>query len=459
MHLLDSMRERAAHMLGVATLAALTACGGGSQSDSPTSGATSTTSTTSSAAAEPAVTLTPSVPTVATGQSVTLKWAATDAQSCTASGGWTGSQPTSGSQTTSPITATTQFALTCTGSGGSATQSTTVAVSSASSSAGQVARPSYNTGSGFFVYEGELYDANGNEFRIRGVDRNHYDSDSQAGIAKSGANTVRLFVETNFGASVADLVSIVQTQHIAEKEVPIPTASITTGGTLTSCSSSSSVFDAVISNWVATASQWTALDKYTILNIANEWGPANSTAWRDAYISAIASLRSAGYLGTLLIDTGGCGQDPEDLINYASAVFNSDPQKNVMFAFHFYGLASGYSTTAQMNTIFAELAGLRSQGIVVAVTEFGPGRDIGPSPTMVTPLQVIAAAEANQLGWAAWAWDNNNLADCLSDNNGFSMTYNCGIYAQASDLTEYGQQVVLDPTYGLAVLAKPASIF
>jgi len=334
-----------------------------------------------------------------------------------------------------------------------------VSVTSSTSSAGQVARPSYNTGSGFFVYEGELYDANGNEFRIRGVDRNHYDSDSQAGIAKSGANTVRLFVETNFGASVADLVSIVQTQHIAEKEVPIPTASITTGGTLTSCSSSSSVFDAVISNWVATASQWTALDKYTILNIANEWGPANSTAWRDAYISAIASLRSAGYLGTLLIDTGGCGQDPEDLINYASAVFNSDPQKNVMFAFHFYGLASGYSTTAQMNTIFAELAGLRSQGIVVAVTEFGPGRDIGPSPTMVTPLQVIAAAEANQLGWAAWAWDNNNLADCLSDNNGFSMTYNCGIYAQASDLTEYGQQVVLDPTYGLAVLAKPASIF
>ena len=388
-----------------------------------------------------------------------LTWSSTNASTCTASGGWSGSVGTSGSKSTGALSASKSYTLSCAGSGGSVAQTAAVSVTSSTSSAGQVARPSYNTGNGFFVYQGELYDANGNEFRIRGVDRNHYDSDSQAGIAKSGANTVRLFVETNYGASVADLVSIVQTQHIAEKEVPIPTASITTGGTLTSCSSSSSVFDAVISNWVATASQWTALDKYTILNIANEWGPANSTAWRDAYISAIASLRSAGYLGTLLIDTGGCGQDPEDLINYASAVFNSDPQKNVMFAFHFYGLASGYSTTAQMNTIFAELAGLRSQGIVVAVTEFGPGRDIGPSPTMVTPLQVIAAAEANQLGWAAWAWDNNNLADCLSDNNGFSMTYNCGIYAQASDLTEYGQQVVLDPTYGLAVLAKPASIF
>jgi mannan endo-1,4-beta-mannosidase len=460
-----SLQERGAHVLVGAALAALTACGGGGamsgdSSTSATSGTTSTTSTTTAAAVtQPVVTLTPSVSTVATGQSVTLKWTATEAQGCTASGGWSGSQPTTGSQTTSPLSATTRFALTCTGSGGSATQATTVAVSSASSSAGQVARPSYNTGNGFFVYEGKLYDANGNEFRIRGVDRDHYDSNSQAGIAKSGANAVRLFVETNYGATVTDLVNIVQTQHIAEKEVPIPTAAVTTGGTLTSCSSDPNVLDAVVANWVATASQWKTLDKYMILNIANEWGPANSTAWRDAYTNAIASLRAAGYLGTLLIDSGGCGQDPQDLVSYASAEFNSDTQKNVMFAFHFYGLASGYSTTAQMNTIFAELAGLRSQGIVVAITEFGPGRDIGPSPTMVTPLEVIAAAEANQLGWAAWAWDDDDLADCLSDNNWFSMTYNCGTYTQASDLTDYGQQVVLDPTYGLAVLAKPASIF
>ena len=341
--------------------------------------------------------------------------------------------------------------MSCTGSGGSATQSTTVAVSSPSSG-GQVSRPSYNTGNGFFVYEGKLYDANGNEFRIRGVDRDHYDSDSQAGIAKSGANTVRLFVETNYGASVADLVNIVQTQHIAEKEVPIPTAAVTTGGTLTSCNTDPNVLDTVVANWVATASQWKTLDKYTILNIANEWGPSNSTAWRDAYTNAIASLRAAGYLGTLLIDSGGCGQDPQDLLNYASAVFNSDPQKNVMFAYHDYSPVSSL-------TFFPQFAALASQGIVVAITEFGPGRDIGPSPTMLTPLQVIAAAEANQLGWAAWAWDDNDLADCMSDNNWFSMTYNCGVYTQPSDLTDYGQQIVLDPTYGLSVLAKPASIF
>jgi hypothetical protein len=101
-----------------------------------------------------------------------------------------------------------------------------------------------------------------------------------------------------------------------------------------------SVVATAVSNWVATASSWTPLDKYSIVNVANEWGPSNSTVWRDSNISAVAAMRAAGYLGTLLIDAGGCGQDLDDLVNYSGAVFNSDPQKNVMFALHAY-----YNTT------------------------------------------------------------------------------------------------------------------
>jgi mannan endo-1,4-beta-mannosidase len=411
-------------------------------------------------AAKLSASLSASPTSVASGDSSTLIWSSTNAAACTASGGWAGSLATSGSQSMDAITATKTYALTCTGSGGSATQSATVSVTSGAPAGGTVARPSYNTGNGFFVLNGRLYDPNGNEFRMRGVDRNHYDSNSSAGIAKSGANTVRIFAETNYGASVASLVNIVQTQHINQKEVPIPASSITTTGTKTSGSTDPAVLGSVVANWVATASSWTALNKYQIINIANEWGPSNSTVWRDSYISAIASMRAAGYSGTLLIDSGGWGQDPNDLLNYSTAVFNSDPQKNVMFAFHFYGLLSGYSTVAEMNTIFSDLAALSaSQGMVFAITEFGPGKDIGPSPTMVTPGQVITAAEAYGLGWLAWAWDDNDLAGCMSDNNWFSMTYSCGAYTQTSDLTAYGQDIVLNPTYGLMALAKRASIF
>jgi hypothetical protein len=79
---------------------------------------------------------------------------------------------------------------------------------------------------------------------------------------------------------------------------------------------------------------------------------------------------------------------------------------------------------------------------------------------MLTPGQVITTAEENGLGWVAWAWDDNDLADGKSDNNWFSMTYNGpGLYTTAADLTEYGQDVVLNSTYGLSVLATPASSF
>jgi hypothetical protein len=63
------------------------------------------------------------------------------------------------------------------------------------------------------------------------------------------------------------------------------------------------------------------------------------------------------------------------------------------------------------------------------------------------------------LGWAAWAWDDNNLGGCSSDNNWFSMTYSCGNYTAPSNLTQYGLDVTLNPVYGLVALSRPASAF
>jgi hypothetical protein len=85
-----------------------------------------------------------------------------------------------------------------------------------------VARPSCNAGTGFFVLNGELYDANGNIFRIRGVDRPHYDSDPQPGLSKAKANTARMFMyETSKGVSMYE--NAANTQHVLYDEVPIIT--------------------------------------------------------------------------------------------------------------------------------------------------------------------------------------------------------------------------------------------
>jgi Cellulase (glycosyl hydrolase family 5)/Calx-beta domain len=316
------------------------------------------------------------------------------------------------------------------------------------------------TESGFFIANGKLYDMNSNEFRIRGVDRLHYDSDSAAGIAKSGANAVRFALYlTSVGA--AKYVSVLQTQHIANHEAVIPSMFYFPDNTVASGNQSTTELADGVAWWVSNASAFTALNRYMILNIANEWGPANSTVWRDSYISAIAKLRAAGYVGPLMIDSGGYGQDADDLLNYSSAVFNSDPQRNIIFSYHVYGGYTTLTTLAGLNTLAAQLAKLSaSDGMVFVFGEFGPGRDIGPSPTLITPGQVITAAETNGIGWLGWAWDDNDLAGAKSDNNWFSMTYaGPGIYTQTSDLTTFGQDVVLNPTYGLQVLAKPASIF
>jgi hypothetical protein len=79
----------------------------------------------------PTVTLSANPTTVNAGSSATLNWSSTNANSCTASGGWTGTKATSGNQSTGALNATTMFVLACTGAGGSAQQSVTVTVNQA----------------------------------------------------------------------------------------------------------------------------------------------------------------------------------------------------------------------------------------------------------------------------------------------------------------------------------------
>jgi hypothetical protein len=408
------------------------------------------------------------------------------------------------------------------------------------SGASEAQRPTYNKGTGFFVLNGKLYDPRGAEFRIRGVNRLHWDSpDSAEGMASSGANAVRWSLD--FTRRAQENVQLILDQSIRVHEVPIVG---NWGGT---CKPDTAPLRSIVATWTAQAAQWIKLNRYLILNVANEWGPSNSTVWRDSYISAITALRDAGYTGPILVDSGGCGQDDADLLQYSKAVFDSDPERNVIFALHLYGgtndfsasirsIAKGKPTVITLNgdsprhpfaanyngsnnsydgiTAFqisgvhgmtqingeqpaptnvggvsgawtitlsvdsthwgdytgggtivdhwgnyalkiARLAELsHSTGAVYIVGEFGPGNNIGPSPTLVTPGQIITAAEADGVGWLAWAWDDNNLTACGADDKWFSMTYKCGTYSRPSDLTVFGRDVVLNPHYGLKALAK-----
>ncbi len=126
-------------ILGLTALSALAACGASSNAETSTtslpsatatapSSATASGATAPATAAPPLVVLKASESTVAMGTPVTLQWNATNAKSCAASGGWSGTMPTTGSTTTPPLSAQTSYTLTCSGTGGTTTQSVAVSV-------------------------------------------------------------------------------------------------------------------------------------------------------------------------------------------------------------------------------------------------------------------------------------------------------------------------------------------
>ena len=87
-----------------------------------------------SSGSAPVVNLTASPSSVANGETAALNWSATKATSCSASGGWSGSQALSGTKVIGPNTTTTTYTISCTGAGGSTQKSATVAVASTTAS-------------------------------------------------------------------------------------------------------------------------------------------------------------------------------------------------------------------------------------------------------------------------------------------------------------------------------------
>jgi hypothetical protein len=78
----------------------------------------------------PTVNLAASPTTVTAGQHTTLTWSSSNADSCTASNAWTGSQADSGTRSVSPA-ATSTYALSCSGAGGTTQVSAELTVNAA----------------------------------------------------------------------------------------------------------------------------------------------------------------------------------------------------------------------------------------------------------------------------------------------------------------------------------------
>ncbi len=101
---------------------------GGTTTKSVTITVATTTGTTTPAL--PTVTFTASPNPVVNNTTSKLTWSSTNANSCLASGAWSGAKATSGTASTSNITSTQTFNLACNGAGGTTTKSVTITVAS-----------------------------------------------------------------------------------------------------------------------------------------------------------------------------------------------------------------------------------------------------------------------------------------------------------------------------------------
>jgi len=117
------MRATSVRVCAVIASMLLAGCGGGGSGGG-------TAAAGGGASSPPTINFSANPTSVSSGSSSMLTWSAANADSCTASGGWSGNKAVSGSASTGAISTATQYTLNCNGPGGGAIANVTVNISS-----------------------------------------------------------------------------------------------------------------------------------------------------------------------------------------------------------------------------------------------------------------------------------------------------------------------------------------
>ncbi|MFU8875812.1 cellulase family glycosylhydrolase [Micromonospora sp. SL4-19] len=297
---------------------------------------------------------------------------------------------------------------------------------------------------GFSVSNGRLYDANGNEFIMRGVNHAHtwypQQTSSFANIKALGANSVRVVLASgdrwakNDTADVANVVSLCKANKlICVLEVHDTTGYGEQSGAIT--------LDRAVTYWLSIASALQGQEKYVIVNIGNEpYGNQGYGTWATDTANAIKRLRAGGLTHTIMVDGPNWGQDWSfTMRDNAATVFNADPAKNTIFSIHMYGV---FNTVAKVNDY---LDRFRTAKLPILVGEFGNLHSDGDPDEDA----IMAYSQANGIGYLGWSWSGNGGGVEYLD-----MTTNFN----PNSLTSWGQRI-FNGANGIRSTAKEASVY
>ncbi|MFI6241196.1 cellulase family glycosylhydrolase [Micromonospora sp. NPDC050795] len=297
---------------------------------------------------------------------------------------------------------------------------------------------------GFSVAGGKLYDANGAEFIMRGVNHAHtwypQQTSSFADVKALGANTVRVVLSSgdrwtrNTNADVANVISLCKANRlICVLEVHDTTGYGEQSGAIT--------LDRAVDYWLSLADVLAGQERYVIVNIGNEpYGNQNYGSWATDNANAIKRLRAGGLTHTIMVDAPNWGQDWSfTMRDNAASVFAADPARNTVFSIHMYGV---FDTAAEISDY---LGRFRTAGLPIVVGEFGFNHSDGNPDEDA----ILAYSQANGIGWLGWSW---------SGNGGGVEYLDLATNFNPASLTDWGQRL-FNGVNGIRQTAREATVF
>ncbi|MFD7985359.1 cellulase family glycosylhydrolase [Kitasatospora indigofera] len=298
--------------------------------------------------------------------------------------------------------------------------------------------------SGIHVSNGRVYEANGNEFVMRGVNHAHawYPSrtSSIADIAAKGANTVRIVLSNGdrWTRTTTSEISSLIGQCRSSKLICVLEVHDTTGY---GEDGAATTLDRAAQFWIDNKSALAGQENYVVINLGNEpFGNTNYSAWTDSTKGAISKLRNAGINHALMADAPNWGQDWSGTMrNNAASVLASDPDHNTIFSIHMYGV---YDTAAEVQDYLNYFV---SNHLPIVVGEFGNMHSDGNPDEDA----IMSTATSLKVGYLGWSWSGNGSGvEYLDLVNGFDK----------NSLTSWGNRF-FNGSNGISSTSRTATVF
>lgn len=318
-----------------------------------------------------------------------------------------------------------------------------------------------------YVNGRDLFSINNQKIVLRGVNLAFNCNDKPkalqmvSSIDSTGANCIRLVVDSEFILSDPTFFDQLITKVAASKMIPIVELHDKTCQDLTKAN-----IDFLVNKWLHPSIQpiLKKHEKYLILNIGNEVGnyedvDNNTLATKlfNAYKDGITNIRNASLNMPIMIDAPFCGINIDAIEITATNLINHDTKKNLLFSLHLYDDDATNSAYVE-NTILLDTY---NKNIPFVVGEFSIAKDCDPEAPNLDYQTMLRVCHEKDIGWIAWVWSNvglnsfnQSIGNCPVDNDNSTRLNMTKLTGNFKDLRGWGEIVATVSPYGIKNTSK-----